>query len=182
MGEVLPVIAFVRCFFHTIMGLYWHAMPPCLMLNVQLAAFQSCFFFQSVGCERVSSSQIMTHVVVTLMPDQRDGCFFFFSGITQAGLLSREQTRMTTSTNPLTPSKLPPQQQDKRAMTGIQTSLIQFLCVHLCVCFPACMVFLQFHSRLHYFQLISFYKARPLHNYPLSIRSHPVQHCRLKQC
>lgn len=56
------------------------------------------------------------------------------------------------------------------------------MCVRgcVCVCFPVCTVLLHFHSRLQYFQLISFYKARPLHNYPLSIRSHPVPHCRLK--
>lgn len=50
----------------------------------------------------------------------------------------------------------------------------------LCVCCSVNTVFLHFHFRLQYFQLISFYKAWLWHNYPLSIRSHPVPHCRLR--
>lgn len=50
----------------------------------------------------------------------------------------------------------------------------------LCVWCSVSTVFLHFHFRLQYFQLISFYKARLWHNYPVSIRSHPVPHCRLR--
>lgn len=134
----------------------------------------------------VPGSQIMTHVVVTLMLDQRAGLHRdILAGINKRRrpYYRESGARYDYLHQPLDAQQISPtssrvkghQQENKPASFS--------LCSCVCVCFfPASAALLHFHSRFHYFQLISFYKARPLHNYPLSIRSHPVRHCRLRPC
>lgn len=165
------------CFFSTITDLAWHAMPHAKCL---VSCFLVTFLFPISGMW--SGAQL---------PDNDTDCgdinawskawllLDISAGVTQAGLLPSEQNE----------GWLPPPPPPRRQANHPHNNRVRGqwrenkpVSFTLCVFFLVCTAFLRLHSRSQCFQLISFYKARPLHNYPLSIRSHPVQHCRLKPC